>query len=204
MTLTRRSFLLLGTTLAVLAATGLPSAYAQGEAGAQSFVKSFADELVGIVNGPGSTAQKQQALLPVIDRNVDVATIARFCLGRFWNGASPTQQQQYVGLFHQVLLNNISGHLGDYQGVSYQLTGTHVQGSETLVGTTISRPQQSAIDVQWVVSDSSGTPKVVDLVAEGSSMRLTQRQDYASYLSRHGFSIDALIAALKRQLASGG
>jgi phospholipid transport system substrate-binding protein len=53
--------------------------------------------------------------------------------------------------------------------------------------------------VQWVVR-TDGAPKVLDVVAEGTSLRLTQRQDYASYLTRHGESIDALIAALKRQL----
>lgn len=200
--LTRRSLLAFSAATLLLAATGLRPALAQGE-GAQAFIKSFADELVGIVNGPGSSAQKQAALGPVIDRNVDVAAIARFCLGRFWGQATPTQQQQYVSLFHQVLLNNISGHLGEYQGVTYRLTDVRPQGAETLVGTVINRPQQASIDVHWVVSEATGSPKVVDVIAEGSSMRLTQRSDYASYLSRHGFSIDALIAALRRQLAAG-
>jgi phospholipid transport system substrate-binding protein len=131
---------------------------------------------------------------------VDVAAIAKFCLGRFWTTATPAQQQDYTRLFHQVLLNNISGHLGEYQGVTFTMTGSHAQGEDTLVGTVINRPNAPAANVQWVVRDGAGAPKVLDLVAEGTSLRLTQRQDYASYLSRHGESIDALIAALKRQL----
>jgi phospholipid transport system substrate-binding protein len=98
-----------------------------------------------------------------------------------------------------VLLNNISGHLGEYRGVSFTMTGSQPQGEDTLVGTIINRPNQPAANVQWVVR-TAGAPKVLDLVAEGTSLRLTQRQDYASYLSRHGGSIDALIAAMKRQL----
>jgi phospholipid transport system substrate-binding protein len=182
--------------MALLVAASLPPAHAQS-AGADAFVTHFATDLVQIVNGPGEAAQKKASLTPVIDHYVDVPAVARFCLGRFWAAATPAQQQEYVTLFHKVLLNNISGHLGDYRGVSYAMTGDSPQGGNTLVGTQITRPNQPQINVQWVVNS---TPKVIDVIAEGTSMRLTQRSDYASYLSQHGGSIDALLAALHRQL----
>ena len=196
----RRTFL--AGAAAAVALIGLMTAapaFAQAS-GADSFVKNFADSLVGVVNGPGGASAKQQALAPLIDGSVDVAAIAKFCLGRFWTTATPAQQQAYTQLFHQVLLNNISGHLGEYQGVTFTMTGSHAQGDDTLVGTIINRPNAPPANVQWVVRTSGGTPKVLDVVAEGTSLRLTQRQDYASYLARHGGNIDALIAALKRQL----
>lgn len=195
--LTRRHFLAAAAALCVMAAAARP-AFAQATP-AEAFVQRFANELVAIVNGPQAS---KQALQPVIDRNVDVAAIARFCLGRAWNTATPEQQQTYTQLFHQVLLNNISGHLGEYKGVRFTLTGTRPQGNDVLVGTVINRPNQPDANVQWVIDSSTGAPKVIDVVAEGTSLRLTQRQDYASYLSRHGNNIDQLIAALKRQLAA--
>jgi len=198
---TRRTILLLSAAACALAFTGIGPAFAQA-AGADAFIRTFANDLVGIVNGPEPAAQKKAALGPVIDRDVDVAGVARFCLGRFWNVATPAQREAYTTLFHHVLLNQISGHLGDYRGVSYVLTGDTPQGSSTLVGTTITRPNQPAINVQWVVDGSTGAQKVVDVIAEGTSMRITQRSDYASYLGQHGDSIDALIAALRRQLDS--
>ena len=67
----------------------------------------------------------------MIDSDVDVARIARFCLGRFWASATPAQQAEYTTLFHQVLLNEISGHLGDYRGVSYVMNGDSTQGDDT-------------------------------------------------------------------------
>ena len=48
-----------------------------------------------------------------------------------------------------------------------------------------------------------GGPKIVDVVAEGTSLRLTQRDDYASYLARNNDSVQALIDALKRQVGQG-
>jgi phospholipid transport system substrate-binding protein len=201
--LTRRRLLAFTAVTALMAACRISPAFAQGS-GANAFIKSFADELVRIVNGPEGTAQKKAALGPVIDNNVDVARIARFCLGRFWSTATPAQQSEYTTLFHQVLLNEISGHLGDYRGVTYTMTGDTAQGDDTLVGTIINRPNAPPANAKWVVDTSTGSPKVVDVIAEGTSLRLTNRNDYASYLSQHGNSIDALIEALKKQLAAAG
>lgn len=192
--------------IACLAGAALISPLAVARAAvpeADAFLRQFADQLVAVVNGPGDHAAKRAALQPIIDRNVDVPTIARFCLGRFWSSASAAQQERYVTLFHQVLLNNIAGHLGEYRGVTYTMTGTHPQGEDALVGTVMKRPNAPDANVRWVVSAKSGSPKVVDVVAEGTSLRLTQRQDYASYLQQNGNNIDALLAALGRQLNGG-
>jgi phospholipid transport system substrate-binding protein len=201
--LSRRRFLVASAALAMLCTLGMTigarPAFAQAS-GADGFVRSFADQLLVIVNGTGGAQAKRAALQPVIDQNVDVPTIARFCLGRFWSTATPAQQATYTQLFHQVLLNNITGHLGEYRGVKFTMTSSHAQGDDMLVGTVISRPEQPDANVQWVVSTRTGSPKVIDVVAEGTSLRLTQRQDYASYLVHHGSNIDMLIAALQRQL----
>jgi phospholipid transport system substrate-binding protein len=58
-------------------------------------------------------------------------------------------------------------------------------------------------NVTWVVADESGTPKIVDVIAEGTSLRLTQRSDYASFLAHNGGNIDALIDALRAQAQAG-
>ena len=201
--LTRRSLLAASAAVFALAMTRLPYARAAASASqASAFVNRFASALTNIVNGPQGAAEKRAALGPVIDSNVDVPKIARFCLGRFWSTVSPAQQAEYTQIFHQVLLNNISGHLGDYKGVSYTLTSDHPQGADELVGTIINRPNSPPANVEWVVDSSSGAPKIVDVVAEGTSLRLTTRSDYASYLERHGNDIGQLLAALHRQLAA--
>jgi phospholipid transport system substrate-binding protein len=201
--LTRRSLLAASAAVFALAMTRLPYARAAASASqASAFVNRFASALTNIVNGPQGAAAKRAALGPVIDTNVDVPKIARFCLGRFWSTVSPAQQAEYTQIFHQVLLNNISGHLGDYKGVSYTLTSDHPQGADELVGTIINRPNSPPANVEWVVDSSSGAPKIVDVVAEGTSLRLTTRSDYASYLERHGNDIGQLLAALHRQLAA--
>ncbi len=51
-----------------------------------------------------------------------------------------------------------------------------------------------------MISDAGSGPKIVDVVAEGTSLRLTQRSDYASYLSHNNNDIDKLISAMQQQV----
>lgn len=197
-TVSRR--LLLGAAAAL--SLGPAAARAQGAGGDGAFIEQLGNQLVTTVNGPGSIEQKKAALLPLIERSVAVDEIARFCLGRFWRSASPAQQAEYLRLFRRVLNNNIVGRLGEYQGVSFAMAGTQQRESESYVGSIIYRPNQRPVNVQWVVSHAGGGPRIVDVIIEGTSLRLTQRSDYSAYITRNGNSVDALIAAMRQQVGA--
>jgi phospholipid transport system substrate-binding protein len=196
----RRQFLIL-TAGPFLAAGLAPLAHAQATGdSATAFVKSTGDKLVAVVNGPGSTQDKRRQLTQIIESAVDVDGVAKFCLGRFWRQASPAQQRSYTTLFHQVLVTNITAKLGDYQGVKFTVGRSRQQDEDEIVSTVVERPNNPPTNVDWVISDPASSPKIIDVVAEGTSLRLTQRSDYASYLAHNNFSIDALIAAMKQQV----
>jgi phospholipid transport system substrate-binding protein len=192
------------TFASVCAAAGaLPRlAHAQSAADkAAAFIKSTGDRLVSVVNGPGDAAHKRQQLTRIIDDTVDVDGVARFCLGRFWRQATPDQQKRYLATFHQVLVTNITAKVGEYQGVKFTLGRTQARDDNEYVGTTIDRPNNPPTNVEWVVANAASNPRIIDVIAEGTSLRLTQRSDYASYLSRNNNNIDALITAMRQQVS---
>lgn len=195
----RRQFLILAAASALLPLT----ARAQSTDKAAAFVKSTGDRLVAVVNGSGSAATKRTGMTQIIDADVDVEGIGKFCLGRFWRQATPDQQKQYLALFHQVLVTNITSKLGEYQGVTFTMGRSKAQDDEAVISTTVVRPNNAPTAVDWVISNPSSNPKIVDVLAEGTSLRLTQRQDYASYLVHNNNNIDALIAAMNTQVAQG-
>lgn len=198
--LTRRSFIVTFTALAGLATSGLPHrAQAQSTAAASEFIDQTGKQLVAVVNGAGSPAQKQPQLTSIIEQRVAVDAIAQFCLGRYWRVATPGQQQEYVALFHHVLVNNITGKMGQFRGVTFAMGRALPRGGDIAVETTVTRPGNAPNQVQWIVSNVAGSPKIIDVIAEGTSLRLTQRQDYASYLARNNNSVSAFLQALHRQ-----
>ncbi len=196
----RRHFLILAAASALFPM----SVRAQGADKAGAFVKSTGDRLVAVVNGPGSAAAKRAAMTQILDADVYVDGIGKFCLGRFWRQATPAQRTQYLALFHEVLVTNITAKLGEYQGVTFTMGRTKPQDDEAVVSTTVVRPNNPPTAVDWVIGNPSTTPKIIDVVAEGTSLRLTQRQDYASYLTHNNDSVDALIAAMKNQISQSG
>jgi phospholipid transport system substrate-binding protein len=206
--LTRRTSLISflgGLALAAGAAGLVPTARAQQATDqAVAFVDKTGQELLAVVNGPGSTQEKAAAATRIVDRAVDVDGVARFCLGRFWRTATPEQQRQYVQLFHHVLEVSITSKMGDYQGVTFALGRAQAREDVVAVATTVFRPGNPPAKVEWLVSMASGSPKVVDVMAEGTSLRLTQRDDYASYLSRNNNSVQALIEAMRQQANQAG
>jgi phospholipid transport system substrate-binding protein len=181
----------------------LPASVARAQANdkAAAFAKATGDKLVSVINGPGSDHDKRVALTRVIDATVDVDGVARFCLGRFWTQATPAEQKEYLSLFHAVLVTNITSKLGQYQGVSFTMGRTREQGEDVAVLTTVLRPNNPPTDVDWIIASPTANPRIIDVIAEGTSLRLTQRQDYASFLSHNGNSIPALIAAMHQQVS---
>jgi phospholipid transport system substrate-binding protein len=196
----RRNLLL--TSAAAAALGRLAPARAESAEQAAGFVRHFADRLVAIVNGPGTATEKRRKLTELLEPSVDVDGIARFCLGRHWHEASPEQQRNYVKLFHQMLTANVAAKFGEYQGVSYSTQGrARVEDDLESVPTVVYRPNNPPTNVNWIVARDTGSMKIVDVEGEGTSLRLTQRSDFASFLTHHKNSIDALINELRREVA---
>jgi phospholipid transport system substrate-binding protein len=201
--LNRRHCLTIGL---VLAGGTLPALRAEAQIveKAITFVQQTGNQLVGIVNGAQAAAQKRQAITQILEGAVDVDGIAQFCLGRFWRTASADQQKRFLAAFHEVLVTNISSKLGEYKGVKLTVQRGRQQDDQAVVTTQVERPNNPPTTVDWVVETPATAPKIVDVIAEGTSLRLTQRQDYASYLTRNNNDVNALINAMSQQTAKSG
>ncbi|QDH24899.1 ABC transporter substrate-binding protein [Neokomagataea tanensis] len=186
------------TLLGLAAVTALSTGAAHASP-ATDFVNNFGSKLVGIVNSGQSLDAKKQQVLPLLQQNLDIEGIGRYCLGRYWHTATPAQQQKYISLFDQVLVNTVTDQIGNYQGVSFHIVSSTPTPDGERVKALIDRPGQPEVNMQLIISGNP--PKVVDMFGEGASLRMNQRGDYSSYLSRHGGDVDALNTALERQLA---
>lgn len=194
----RRHLLLLPATLLPLPARADPQQAAE-------FIRQAGGRLTATISGAGTIAEKRRALAPFMAEVVDMDGVARFCLGRFWRTATPAQQTEYLQLFRSVLVNSVTGRLGEYQGQTARINvgkpDTRPEG--IIVPTTVERPNNRPVNVAWLVTSENGAPRIADVVAEGMSLRLAQRSDYTSFLSRNGGDIEALLRALRTQVADG-
>ena len=104
-------------------------------------------------------------------------------------------------LFEETLIRNLSARFGEYQGVRFSLGRAQQRAEEdVLVNTVIERPNIAPFSLDWRVGNVGGQPKVVDVIAEGTSLRLTQRSEYSAVVQRNNGQVSALLAAMRNQI----
>ena len=179
-------------------------ARAQGTdiARATAFIQKTGDDLVAAINDTRATAtQRRERVAAVLRKSVDIQGAGRFILGRGWRQTTPQEQAEYMRLFEETLIRNLSSRFGEYQGVRFSLGRTQQRTEEdVLVNTLIERASSAPFAMDWRVADIGGHPKIVDVIAEGTSMRLTQRSEYSSVITRNNGQVSALLAAMQQQI----
>ena len=196
--ISRRPLLRLALALPLLGAGADPATQAG------DFIRAAGNELAGIIGDDTAPAAKRRRLAAFLDRVVEIPTLARFCLGRFWRRATPDQRARYLVLYRSILVESVLARVGDYrhpqaQGMAVVIGRAVPRGRDTYVPTTVARPGQPQAAVTWVVRMEPAGPRIVDLIAEGTSLRITVRADYSSFLDQHHGSIPALLAAMAHQ-----
>jgi phospholipid transport system substrate-binding protein len=188
--------------VAGLATLAPSAAFAQMDASrAAAFIQTTGDELVRVLNSNAPVAQRREQVAAILRRAVDVEGTGRFILGRWWRVATPAEQQEYLRLFEESLIRNLASRFGEFQGVRFSLGRSQARTEDdVLVTTIVERPNISPLTLDWRVADVSGQPKIVDLVAEGTSLRLTQRSEYSSVIQRGGNQVSALLTAMRGQI----
>jgi phospholipid transport system substrate-binding protein len=195
----RRFVLGVITTLPMLGLAPLAQAQVAPHA-AKAFIQSCGQQLVTVVNDPGSATQKTDQLQTLVNQMVAVDTVGDFVLGRYRFVATPNQHTQFLALFHQLLSYKITNPIKPYNGIGFTVNRAAVVGADTVVDTTITRPHEAPADVGWAVNEVDGSPKIVDVIVAGASMRVTTRNEYGLILADNGGQVSALLSAMQSQI----
>ena len=151
-----------------------------------------------------SSSERRQEIANILNQGFDMPWIARFVLGRNWRLATPQQRSDYLSLFQAIVEHTYSRQFTDYSGQKISVVGHKIGKRKYIfVLSRIYDPDQSNINisVNWRLVPDGNSFKIVDVVIEGVSMGVTQRNEYASVLQRNGNSISALIKAMRKSLA---
>lgn len=198
----RRSFL----AVALGALAFLPVHHASAETvdqqEAEAFIQSLADRVLAILQDTSLSAEDSTARMAVILREgLDIELVGRFAAGVHWRNAEPEQQQAYLELFEQMIIQTYARRFDEYSGETFSVSGSQPVGKQdALVVTQIESANSPPVKVGWRVRDRGAGPKVIDVDVEGVSMAVTQRNEFAAVIERGGGKFDALIEALEKQV----
>jgi phospholipid transport system substrate-binding protein len=171
---------------------------------ARGFVSTLGTEAIQVLGPNVSAAQRLARFRELFRNDFDVPGIGQFVLGRYWRTATPQEQQDFLALFQEYIVRAYSTRLAEYGGEPFRVTGSRPNGGETVVSSEIIRTNGSRIAVDWYLIDRGASHKITDVYVGGVSMKVTQRDEFASVIQRNGGQVGALIAQLRQKLAGPG
>src|SRR5712691_8484865 len=157
---------------------------------ARTFIATLGEQAIQVLGPSVPEVQRQARFRELFRDDFDLPGIGQFVLGRYWRVATPQEQQDFLGLFQEYLVRAYSARLGPY-------------GGETVVTSEIIRRNGSPIGVDWYLI-GGGPFKITDVYVGGVSMKVTQRDEFASVIQRNGRRVEALITQLRQKLAVAG
>lgn len=191
---------LLATALLGTALPWLPVAATASVPDAEAFIRQIGDEVMVILTDQSKNdSQKLAELKTMLDSYTDIDLISRLVLGRYWKTASDAERDDYVQLFHELLMKTLAARLGDYNGQTFEIVGSQqVSKVDSTVATKIIRVAgKPPLNVDWRVRDKDGNFAIIDVVAEGVSLVVSQRNEVGSIVERDG--MPGLIAAMRER-----
>jgi phospholipid transport system substrate-binding protein len=133
----------------------------------------------------------------------DVPSIGRFVLGRYWRVASDSEKSEYLKLFEDFIVQTYVHRFNDFAGAQLRVLQTR-SGQEGEVVATLEAALPSKPPARFDVRMRRETNafKIFDVVVEGISMSITQRDDFAAVIQRNGGKVEGLLASLREKTKS--
>jgi len=152
--------------------------------------------------GPSiSPAQRTARLRELFANYFDAGHLAAFALGRYRAIATPQQQQEYFRLYEDYTVASYGAQLAHIGAAPFQVTGSRFYGEEAVVSSEVARADGTRTRIDWYLVDRHGRYKITDVNIAGSSMKVTQRNEFAQWIDSNGGRFDALLAVLRQQIA---
>lgn len=135
----------------------------------------------------------------LLNEAFDLKRIGRFVLGVHWRRASDAQRDEFLELFEKFVVRAYANRFRDLSDKEFRVQqARELSSKESLVFSEVVIPGQPPVKVNWKVRDFDGTFKVVDVIVEGVSMSITQRDEFAAVIRQRG-GVEGLIDALRRK-----
>ena len=173
---------------------------------ASSFVSTLGAEAISTITAPNlSEGERIARFRTLFVKGFDIPAIARFVLGRYWRTATPDQQQEFMRLFENMVVQTYAERFKQYTGQQLKVTGAREEGDgRALVTSQVLQPGGAQpVRIDWRVAKVGTTDKIYDVIVEGVSMSVTEQQDFGAVIQRQGNGVEGLMAQLRGKYGPG-
>jgi phospholipid transport system substrate-binding protein len=197
----RRRTAPMGAALVILFMLAAPVPHASAAAeDANAFVASLGMQ-AGAMFQPGiQPAQRLARLRTLFRDDFDVRGIGTFALGRYRGMATPGERHEYFQLYSEFAVRAVSNRLNALGGATLRITSVQPMDGEIVVSSEVIGTNGNPLHVDWYLVHKHGRDMVTDLSVNGASMKLTLRNQFATWIETNGGRFDALLAVLRQEI----
>jgi phospholipid transport system substrate-binding protein len=178
---------------------------------ARAHVDATIESIFQLVQANLPRAETAEALRSIFEEKTALSQLAQFTAGRNWRQMSGEEQARFTETFSKYVAFVYAGHFREFKGdiddlrAVISIKGTEDVGAKgVLVRSELSPTRQARVSVDWLISDRSGKIAISDLIVEGISLAVTQREIISAMLEARGGDVDKLIADLEEQQLKAG
>ena len=171
---------------------------------AENFIRQMGNKAFASLSEGGiSDDQRTERFKALLEEAFDLPRIARFTLGRYWRVATDDEKSEYVALFEKFIILAYATRFQDLSGKKFMvLQSRDISANQSLVLSEIVIPNQPAVKINWRVRSKEEKHKITDVMVEGISMSVTQRDEFVSVIRQTGGKVAGLIKALRKKTSS--
>jgi phospholipid transport system substrate-binding protein len=146
-------------------------------------------------------------LAPVLSNAYDLPLMSRIAVGQNWASLSPAEQQSIVAAFARMTTATYASRFDGFSGEQFEVLQTADQpNGDKIVKTRIVPSDGQPVQINYLVRNTGGTWKIIDVYLNGTISELASRRaEFGSILKSGG--ANALVGALTKQgdkLLAGG
>lgn len=168
---------------------------------ADEFIASLGNRVIGVVtDSRADQAAREQFYRDMFRSAFAMEEIARFVLGRHWRSATSDQKERFVRAVEDYAVKVYGSRFSQYSGERFIVRDSRPMGDhgDQVVSTLIERPGNGPpVRLDWRVREHGAGWRIVDVLVEGVSMTITQRQEYGSVLQQSNGNLDVLIEKIR-------
>ncbi len=158
---------------------------------ASSWLKNEIDNILSAYQNTSISNENRFLIIEeTVNNNFAGAGIAKFVVGKAWDGASKDTKKNYIKNFKRHLALNIASMMQGYSDQKYKLTESKIdkKNNLSLIDMEIYSDTGSVL-VTWRVKESKGKYYIIDLLVADISLVVTKRSEFNSMLKNVDYKL---------------
>lgn len=142
---------------------------------------------------------RSEKMAVAVDTGFDLPYLAQRVLRRQWKDLSEEQRTSFIATFRELVLVTYAGQFAKFGGESFETLSTRdLADGSRLVNAKLTPGRGAPVNFDYVLRDSNGSWRIVNVVADGVSDLAIRASQYDKIYKASGY--DGLIAQIKTQI----